>query len=284
MSLLERRFVSVALAAALVPFARSASADEVRRDVCFDSYEQAQRLRVEGKLRAASAHLAVCVDSACPAFVRKDCSAWLDDVQSRISGLVVRASGERGSSAQVPIFLDGERVADGIDGRAIPVDPGPHELSYDLDGRSHQQHVIVPEGDKTFAVVLDAPWSAARPQPPAPEQPSLLRLPKISYALGGGAVLGLGAFAAFALAGHSVQQCAPACSPSQVSTLRRDYLIADISLGAAAVAAAGAVYFALTTQQDSPNGARPSGAHVAAWWLGVGVEGWGPSLDGGIRF
>jgi hypothetical protein len=113
-------------------------------------------------------------------------------------------------------------------------------------------------------------------------------LPTASYALGGVALVGLAAFTGFALAGESVQSCAPSCTSSQVAELRRDYLVADVSLVGALAAAGGAVAFALVSNHEAPSAAPPSVPssvpRTASWWLGVRVESRGPWLGGGASF
>ena len=65
-----------------------AAADDAR-DACFTAYEQGQRLQKDGKLRAAHEEFVACSDAACPGFVRKDCSGWLDEVESSMPAVVL---------------------------------------------------------------------------------------------------------------------------------------------------------------------------------------------------
>jgi hypothetical protein len=213
----------------LVP--RAAWADP-SRDECFDAYEQAQRLRNDRQLREARDRLATCASAACPAFVRSDCGAWLDDVEAELAAAAARSA------------------------------PG-HEPP-------------APATPPAGATSADAP-------PAAPASPWFLRLPTATYALGGVAALGLASFAGFALAGASVQGCAPGCSNAEVAALRRDYLVADVSLFGALAAAGGAVAFALTSKPEGP-GVTPVAPRATSWWLGVRVEGRGPWVGAGAAF
>ena len=262
------------------------------RDACFTAYEEGQRLRNAGRLRAAREQLVTCTDAACPAFVKKDCSAWLDEVESRIPAVVLTPRDAKGKAdATLRVFVDGERIAEAIDGRAIPVDPGPHDVRCELGGRSTEQHVVVPEGDKTFPLVVDLEALAPPPVPPQPAgeasvvtpKPWIERLPPVALVLGGVSVAGLASFATFALAGQSVQQCAPACTSSQVSALRLDYAAADVSLLTAVAAAGGAAYFALSSDGGAAKGARAH-ARTAAWWLGARIVGPGAVVGAGAAF
>jgi hypothetical protein len=289
-----------AAAAALLLSPARAAADE--RERCFNAYEHAQRLRQGGKLCASREKLQVCAEASCPSFVRKDCSAWLGEVEASISGVVVTATGPKGKTeSQLVVFIDGERLAEPIDGHTFPVDPGKHDVRYELDGRSVEGHVLVPEGDKAFPLFVDyralapppgpspvpppAQTDAPPEAPPAPSRPSwLLRLPVGTYVSGGLAVAAVGLFAGFGLAGNAAESCAPSCTHSQISTIRTDYFIADLSLAAALAAGGAAVTFALTAPRSgaTPDGAKQ--ARAAAWWLGVRPGVGGGLVAAGSRF
>lgn len=269
-----------------------AAADDAR-DACFTAYEQGQRLQKDGKLRAAHEEFVACSDAACPGFVRKDCSGWLDEVESSMPAVVLTLPRDAKGSTDlaVTVSIDGEPIAERIDGLAIPVDPGPHDVRYELGGRSLEQHVIVPEGNKTFPLVVDLGALAPQPPPPpppaadttpSPYKPWLERLPTSTYVLGGVAVVGLASFVGFGLAGRSIESCAPSCTATQVSSLRGDYLVADVSLLMALAATGGAVYFAIRSSPDAPN--APAHARSSPWWLGARVDGRGAVVGAGTHF
>jgi hypothetical protein len=74
-------------------------------------------------------------------------------------------------------------------------------------------------------------------------------VPVLVYPLLGVGVVGIGGFVGFGLAGKAEQRrlerdCAPNCTESDLSTMRRRYLIADISaaVGVGAVVGATVVY------------------------------------------
>jgi hypothetical protein len=272
----------------MFPARAAAADDDEAREACFTAYEQGQRLRNDGKLRAAHDQLAACTRPACPAFVRKDCSVWLAEVETRTPAVVLTppsdAKGKTGMA--VTVLVDGVRIAERIDGRVIPVDPGPHEVRYELDGRAIDQHVVVPEGNKKFPLVVDFGLLASAPvadTTPPSNRRWLERLPTSTYVLGGVAAVGLASFAGFGLAGHSIESCAPTCTQSQVSSLRSDYVIADVSLLAALAAAGGAVYFAIRSDAGASS-AAPAHGRSAAWWLGARLDGRGAAVGAGTSF
>jgi hypothetical protein len=272
------------------------------REQCFDAYERAQRLRRSGKLIASREQLLVCADTSCPSFVKTDCSAWLGEVEASSAAVTVLVQRDEKSKSEgaVTVFVDGERVAEPIEDHPVPVDPGPHDVRCELGGRSVERHVVVPEGNKAFPLLADfrtpasqsaplprapsppAPANGGTPPPPRPGWPA--RIPPLTVALGGVTVAGLALFAGFGLAGNSAESCAPSCTPSQVSSVRTDFVVADVSLAVALASGGAALYFALTAKPDaSPDRVSPP---RAAWWLGVrpGPAGSGATVSAGARF
>lgn len=265
-------------------------ADSPGKDQCFDAYEQAQRLRKDYKLRAAHALLLTCAADSCPAFVRQDCSRWLGEVEASTPTIVVLAKHADGSAIDgAKATLDGAPLADPLDGRAVPVDPGPHDLRCEANGTVVQKHIVVAEGQKNqpFYVTMDAAQAQAQTPAPSPspattasppaapaaaEQPAPSassgdiwhRLPTATWILGGVAAVGAVSFTVFAIMGRSVQSCAPTCTQSQVDDLRRDYLIADVSWITGLLAAGAALYFALTAPAAPASGA-PAQATAIRW-------------------
>jgi hypothetical protein len=233
--------------------------------------------------------------------VKNDCSHWLAEVEASLPAVLLTTPSDQNGRTEnrVVVYIDGERVAEQIDGREIPVDPGPHDVRYELDGRFVNTHVEVPEGQKQYPLVVDfrelepapLPHELAllpeetgtnRAQPP-PSSPWYARVPPSTYVLGGLAIAGLGTFAGFALSGSSAESCAPSCTRSQVDRVRSDFAVADVSLGVAIAAGAGALYFALTARPPvSPD--VPAKASAAAWWLGVRPAVGGVALATGVTF
>jgi hypothetical protein len=275
------------------------------RKACFDAYVQAQRLRRDDKLRASREQLRTCASASCPAFVKNDCRAWLGEVEASLPSVVFEAQSDPQAEGSAPptVFIDGERAAEAIGGPPISLDPGPHDIRYERDGRTVETHVLVPRGEKRFPIVLDlralapAPAPPSTPPPAVPVEPAadsvhasppphlswLVRLPLATYALGGAALGGFAVFGGFAIAGKSATSCAPLCSHNQVGVVRTDYTIADVALGVAIAASAGAVTFALTAKPD-PAARGAAQAPAVAWWLGVRPAAGGASVATGATF
>jgi hypothetical protein len=284
-------YACLALLAALPVATPVHAAPDDSRQACFTEYEQAQRLRKAGKLLASKEQLALCSDTVCPPFVVSDCATWAAEVDRDLPGVVVVMTNDAdGIGGRVSVTVD--QALRPVGGSPMPVDPGPHEVRYEVDGRSAETRIMVPAGAKAFPLVLDLravspPHEDVTVTRPASgdTRPWYGRFSIPTYVFGGVAATGALSFSAFAIAGKSAEGCAPSCTRSQVNSLRSDYLAADLSLVTALVAGAGAVYFALTSSnspaQASPRGA---GASAAGWWFGGEVERGGAAISAGARF
>ena len=241
--------LSVVLAAAHARPARAESAAAA----CIDAHEQAQRLMQDGRLRAAREKLLVCSRETCPKVAQTDCATWMRDVARDMPSVVVTAKDAAGGDTEkVRVIIDGETIAESLDGRALALDPGPHAFRFEAAGRILEQKVLVAAGEHNRHVVADFTAPAAAPPlgPPPPskgthEPDGSHSTPVASYVLGGVAVLGVASFTVFGLSGKSTEKCVPTCTKEDVSDFRRSYLVADISLGVALVSLGAAVWIAL---------------------------------------
>jgi len=264
----------VVILLALLGPARPAEAAGDKR-VCIAASESAQRLRKEGKLRAAREQLAVCSARECPALIRQDCAGWLNDVVSSTPSVVVAAKDTQGRDTMaVKLFIDGELVQERLDGKAIALDPGMHTFRYELDAEhAHEDPVAIREGEKNRVLAVSfqsnaaAPVTpaAARPAEPAPtahEEPSPTHegttaatkgpapIPLGAYVFGGAALasLGIGSVLLLSAGGDARSlrsSCAPSCDQGQVDSARSKALVGDVALGVGVVAAAAAVWMVL---------------------------------------
>lgn len=244
--------------------AGTARADD-SKGACFDAYEQAQRLRKSNKLRASREKLAQCAAAACPDFIRKDCTQWASEVDASMASLVVSTKGTRAEAGgPTRVFVDGERVADAIDGAPIAVDPGEHVVRCEVGSRFVEQKVKVDEKQRV-PVVLDfgEPKPDAPPPQPPPPMVESRGLSPMTWVLGGVAIAGVASFVAFGLSGKADESCAPNCSRGQADSLRREYLFADVSLAVALVATGGALYFAFASRPATARAEAPRSLRVA---------------------
>jgi hypothetical protein len=117
-------------------------------DDCIAAAEKAQPLQHEGKLREARDRLRVCTQPQCPALIRADCTKWLAEVEASTPTIVVHATDVGGADlVDVRVLVDGELVASSLDGRDIPIDPGPHVVRFERTGSAPvEEHVVADVG------------------------------------------------------------------------------------------------------------------------------------------
>ena len=147
------------------------------KEACASAHEEAQVFRKRGRLLEAKNKLELCANAACPLLARQDCGVWVVEVAERLPTIVIEARDARGQpTTAVRCTLDGERLVDGLDARAIAVNPGAHSLRCELtdsaagagsaaDGGaapSSEQPLAVVEGEKRRKVDV----SFEPPKPP----------------------------------------------------------------------------------------------------------------------
>ena len=230
---------------------------------CVEAHGDGQAKRKAGKVRAARERFLVCGDEACPGVVRKECLAWAQEVDAEATSFVVEAIIEgSGDTSDVSVTIDGETVATKLDGRAIVADPGPHTLRFVTPGIDpDEQQVTLRAGEKNRKIAVKFRRSApAAPPPPSPPPPPPPAAPTakveatgpsrstLPYVFAGVGALGVAGFAYFGLDAASKKSaldergCKPACPKSDVDAVKRDYLIANVSLGVGVVGLGVATY------------------------------------------
>jgi len=228
--------VGAVLLAVLEPSGAALAANEA----CFDSYERTQRLRKEGKLVEASDQAAICAADSCPGMIKSDCARWKNEIAKATPTVVFSAADEQGKEiAATTVFVDDRKVADSIDGKPVALDPGSHRVRFESGDRKTEVTVELAAGDSNRRV---AGTLAPLPSPPpAPLQHR--RIPTVSLVLGGVAAVGLVSFVSFAIAGRVQQGCSPLCQPGQISAMRTEYAVADVSWITGLAALGGGVAF-----------------------------------------
>jgi hypothetical protein len=273
-TLLVLAFVSSAVPAYAAPTSKSRDPVALAtKAACLAAHEGGQALRTQKKLHAARERFLACAKSECPAVLRKECGEQVEALEADAPSLAFEARDEKGSAdPSVKVSIDGEVVTDHLTGASIDVEPGEHAIRFErADGKVIEQKILVVEGEKNRKVVAE--YASLVPKPPPdnrfPSEQEKKQVPIASYVAGGVAVLALGSFALFALTGKGKENdlagsCSPNCKPDDVSAVNRDYLIADVSLGVAAVAAVVAVVLAFPAFGSSPSVKTASAA--APWF------------------
>lgn len=270
------RALSALAIAALLSASSSARGDDV--EACATASEKGQELRDQGKLRAARELFVSCAAAECPAIVQRDCATWLAAVDEKLPSVALHARDRAGRDlTEVRVTVDGEALAERLDGRALVLDPGAHTLRFSAAGAPEvEQKILLREGEKSrlIDVVLGPPEAAK----PARVEEKRFSIPVASWLLGAVALGGFGALAGFGIAAKSAVDdmrgsCAPNCLQERVDSARRDMILANVGLGAGVAALGAAVVIAAIS--NSAPAAAPSTASPkqAALWLGAGPGG-----------
>ncbi|WP_394845428.1 hypothetical protein LZC95_51405 [Pendulispora brunnea] len=278
---MTKKFVLVsALGSVAWMLAPSASAQT--KEQCAAAAEQGQKLRDEKKLLETRSKFLLCASESCPAVVRKDCVNWLSDIDSRIPSVVFRAqtSGARTLSA-VRVIVDGQRSVEGLDGRAVPMEPGTHKVRFESEGRVPvEQTIVVHERERNRAVTatfeeVASEGSSSRerdtspPLVPPPAESSGGGGRTGAFILGGVGLLAAGGALYFGITGLQETRdyhdgCAKTknCQSSDVDGTRTKLLLADIGGGVALVSLGVATYLFIRSASTSKKEARNT-PHIA---------------------
>jgi hypothetical protein len=203
-------------------------------DECVQASTQGQQLRQAGKLSQAKQAFETCADPACPAAVHAACTEWLEGVLNDTPSLIVVARVDGEDRAAARVALDGKPWVTELNGSAQPLDPGEHDVFVEAGTLSQTQHLVVNVGEKNRRVVFELK---------SPPKPKRTADGPLGFTLSAGAALLIGT--GFGIAGRVSQDqltgspCAATmtCNPSQVTTIRALYLVADVFFVVAVVSA-----------------------------------------------
>jgi hypothetical protein len=245
-------------------------------EACLEAHIAGQRLLKEGKLKDAAAELERCANDSCPKVVRRDCRAMVEDAKAKIPSVELDVSDHTGVPVtDATIVIDG-KATELESGQTVELNPGKHWARViGKDGRSVEVTFDLEEGQKRVRV------KATLPAPPRKETAKAkddeASVPVATWIGGGVAVVGLIGFSVFALSGSSKESDLDACKPrcddrSVYEDMKRDYLIADVSLVVSVVAAGVGAYFYFTKDDTKQEQAPVSWGRVRALAAGAGLD------------
>lgn len=229
---------------------------------CTAAADKAQELRDAKKLRSAREQALQCARAECPAVIRADCATWLTEIEREMPSVVFRAHDNGQDLLNVRVFVDGQKAVDSLDGKAVPIDPGPHTFRFEADGKTPvEQQVLVGQGEKSRGVVAE--WGTrpgALTAAPAGETTSSRPVPATVWIAGGVGVAGLAVFGIFdALAWskfddlkNTCDKTPAGCSDDDKAPVKTNVTIAAVGLGVGAVGlvTAGVLYFTRPTVEE----------------------------------
>jgi hypothetical protein len=257
------------------------------RAACVAAHTNAQELKRSGKLLEAESELKVCSSAGCPGAIISDCGQWIADLEQTTPSMIFEVRVDRKQVTDFQLEVDGTLVSD--ISKAHRVNPGRHVVRVQVPNfEPREETVVLPEGQRmrlvefAFESPKVEPAPGAVPLTPPPEPVMTRPTPVIVYPLLGVGVAGLASFGVFSVLGKSEQtaledECAPACTDADLETMKRFYLIGDISagVGAAALIGAGIVYLARPEKPsfDAASSIRIGPARAGDWRsLAVAVE------------
>jgi len=202
-----------ALAAAAVSIgmlaAPSAVAAKTDARACTAAHDSAVTLRTGKHLREARQQLALCAAASCSTDVRKECARLSADVDAAIPTIIFTARDASGHDVKaVEVDMDGQALADSLDGSALEVDPGVHVFTFTADswapvtlkldiGAGEKRRAEPVTMTKVLREVVVAPPPPAEVHPPPPSSPPA-KTDTVGIITGG---LGFAGFAGMILGG-----------------------------------------------------------------------------------
>jgi hypothetical protein len=227
---------------------------------CLDAAEDGQKLRDSGAYRGARDRFIACAADECPGEVRKGCVGWLAELDTLIPTVVFGARAHGKEVSDVRVSVDGEAVAERIDGKPVVLDPGEHHFRFERTGEiAVDETAVVMAGEKQrLMTVRFGTEPQVVPPPQAATSSGTDETKKLTAARGVGSArataLALGAVglacltagAALDLSGYVfVQQCSgdPTCTGNhERAEAKWRFVAGDILLGVGILSSAAALW------------------------------------------
>jgi hypothetical protein len=128
---------------------------------CLAASDASLKLGNDHKLRAERAQLLVCADASCPADIRLECARRVDEVNARVPTLIFAAKDASGADlSAVKVTMDGEVLAERLEGTAFPIDPGEHTFTFETAGQAPVTRTLIiqeAQKDRHESIAFGAP-------------------------------------------------------------------------------------------------------------------------------
>lgn len=223
------------VAALALAAGQAAAADPTTAD-CLAASDASLKLGNLHKLRAERSQLLVCSAVSCPGDIRKECLARVDEVNAQIPTIVFLPKDASGADlTAVRVTMDGEVLAERLEGTALSIDPGQHTFTFEVAGKPPTtKTLVIVEGqkDRREVVAMKAIAAPSAPtvapvamegQPPRGDgtrttDSGLGTQQVLAIVAAGIGVVGLGAGSAFGLMTLSKRNDAQSQCPGQCTT------------------------------------------------------------------
>ena len=173
----KTRALLTATATLLGSFTADADAHADSKQECAAAYEKTQSLRERGKLLDARQQAIACSASTCSVYVVRDCTQWLAEIDASMPTVVFTVENATGPDpSAVRVTVDGQTVAQTLDGKPVLLDPGEHVVRFEMTGvEAVEQKVTIQGGEKNRK--LSASFKKA-PPPMTPALPAAVPRPR----------------------------------------------------------------------------------------------------------
>ena len=240
---------------------------------CANAYEQAQRTRNDGLFRASRENLLICADDLCPPVLRNECVKWLGEVDAAMPTVLIVAKDHAGNEvSDVAVTVDGTKVLERLDGKALPIDPGVHTFRFARPGSDTvEQKVLIREAEKRRPVLVTFAGDTTPIEPDKPSKRSSEGsggVPAATWILTGIGVVALGVsvpmYIGYFDKKSRLDACTPGCNPADADSAKRQLVSANIAtwIGVAALAG-GFIVWAATPARTVSASVAPLPGGVA---------------------
>jgi hypothetical protein len=257
--------VPLFVASSLVPSIALAAPPDTH--TCIKAFDDAQRMRSDGHLRAAREKLLFCSQKECPGVLREDCAGVLREVDGATPTIVLAASDRDGKDLfDVEVTLAGQTIATRLDGRAVVVDPGRLALEFKRPPWAPvKMEIVVAQGEKNRNVraVLGPPKEMADDRrdgggaTPPPKRSLVGWAVPVGFAVIGAGSLAFAGSTRLRIGSEADDlrdSCGvtSTCDEAQVEALRDDLTVANVffGIGIGSLVLAGVSWFVLAPRES----------------------------------
>jgi hypothetical protein len=289
MQMLRPVFAIVASAGIAASFASPSNAADPTTADCLSANDKSISLHRDHKFRDARVQLLVCAAPSCPADIRRECLRRVDEINLAMPTIVFEPKDPSGNElSAVKVTMDGEVIAEKLEGTAISLDPGSRSFTFESPGQTAvTKRLVIHEGEKerreTVRFEATPVATAPAPAPSSPLPPPAVSSASaptdqpgtgpgaqkiVGVAMAGVGVVGVALGAVFgfeSIAKHNEAEksCPGACPTqdgvTQWSDARSAGNISTVAFIAGGVALAGGTVLWLTAKSATPRPAPEVG-------------------------
>ncbi len=181
MSVKKRSLHLLLVAAAVLGFSQGANAADPTKEECVQANDRQQALRAQNKLRAARDAARTCAAPSCGRLA-SECAQASYEIEKLIPTIVFEVKdGDGHDLVAVTVSVDGQKIADKLDGTALEVDVGAHDFSFVANGQTVTQNFVIREGDKVRheRITIGRPSTTTTTNPPPVDPPPVSTTPTV---------------------------------------------------------------------------------------------------------